>query len=74
MFYSCVQSPVTVEVNTLASKNAELLGNAAGCLKAQSNPGREGGREWGKEGVCLRLPVATSCSETQECKGDRWPA
>ena len=29
MFYSCVQSPVTVDVNTLASKRSELIGNAA---------------------------------------------
>ena len=36
MFYFCVlQSPVTMEVNTLASKRAELMGNAASCSKAQ---------------------------------------
>ena len=33
MFYSCVQSPVTVELNILLSKRAELIGNA----KAQRN-------------------------------------
>ena len=29
MFYSCVQSPVTVEVITLASQCSELIGNSA---------------------------------------------
>ena len=29
MFYSCVQSPVTVEVNTLASNRSELIKDAA---------------------------------------------
>ena len=37
-FYSCGQSPVTVKVNTLASKRAELIGNAASCSKAPRNP------------------------------------
>ena len=24
--------------------------------------------------MCLRLPVATSCSDAQDCKGNLWPA
>ena len=64
MFYSCVQSPVTVEVNTLASKCAELIGNAAGCLKAQRTPQ--------KGDLCVL--ASSSCSEAQECNGDLWPA
>ena len=28
MYYSCVQSPKTVEVNTLVSMHSELIGNA----------------------------------------------
>ena len=38
MFYSCTQSPAALEVNTLASKCAELIGNAASCSKVQRNP------------------------------------
>ena len=37
MFYSCAQSPVTVEVSTLASKRAELIANAASCSNSQRN-------------------------------------
>ena len=33
MFYSCVQSPVTADVNRLAFKHAEFIGNAASCSK-----------------------------------------
>ena len=38
MFYSCVQSPVTVKENTLASNRSALIGNAASRSKAQRNP------------------------------------
>ena len=32
MFYSCVQSPVIIEVNMRASKHTKLIVNAAFCL------------------------------------------
>ena len=38
MFYSCVQLPVTVKVNTLASKHVKLNENAASCSKVQRTP------------------------------------
>ena len=53
MFYFYGQSQVTVEVNTLASKHAELIGNAASCLKAQHNPQ--------KGDLCV--PASSSCRE-----------
>ena len=36
MFYSCIQSPVIVEVNTHASKRTELIVNAAFCMALDS--------------------------------------
>ena len=51
MFYSCVQSRVNVDVNTFASRRAELIGNAA-IVESAANP-------------LLRLPVGASYAETQ---------
>ena len=67
MFYSCDQSPVTVEVNTLVSKRSELIGNAAIVRKRC---------EFHKKStcVCLRHPVAANYAEAQERKFDLWPA
>ena len=63
MFYSCVQSLDTVEVNMLASKCSGLIGNVA-IVRKRSVIHKKA------TCVCLRLPVAASCSEVQERKGD----
>ena len=67
MFYSCVQSSVTVEVNTLASKCSELIGNAAIVRKRSVIHNKS-------TCVCLRLPVAASYAEAQERKVVLWSA
>ena len=51
MFYSCVQSPVNVDVDTFA----ELIGNAA-IVESAANP---------QECDLLRLAVGASYAETQ---------
>ena len=55
MFYSCVQSPVTVELNTLASKRGELIGKAASCSTEQRNP-QEGDLCVLASSLCRELP------------------
>ena len=67
MFYSCAQSPVTVEVNTLASKRAELIGNAASCSNSQRNL-QKGDLSVFESSSCRKLPAA------QERRGDLWSA
>ena len=70
----CVQSPVTVEVNTLASKRSELIGKAAIIrLKAQHNPQ--------KGDLCARvfqlLRVARKCRNARATYGQLyrgWPS
>ena len=57
-----------MEVNTLASKRAEMIGNAASCSPAQRSLIHKNATC-----ACLRLPVAASCSDSQERKGDLWP-
>ena len=64
MFYSCDQSPVSVELNTVATKRAELIGNIAIVQKCSVIHKKA-------TCVCLRLPVAASCAER---RGDLWPA
>ena len=56
-----------MEVNTPASKRSGLIRNAAIVQKHRVIDKKS-------TCVCLRLPVATIYTETQECKVDLWPA
>ena len=66
MFCSCVPSPVTVNVNTLACKRSELIGNAAIVRKLLS--------------IIYKSRPACACVfreerlEAQERKVDLWQA
>ena len=56
-----------MDVNTLASKRSELIGNTAIVLKRRVTHKRS-------TCVCLRLTVAAIYADTQECQVDLLPA
>ena len=63
MFYSCIQLPVNVEINMLASKRSELIGNTA--IVRKRSVIHKKGYLCVLASVPLRLPIAASCSEAQ---------
>ena len=60
MFYSCVQSLVTVEVDTLVSKRSKLIGHKARLFESTTvrNPQ--------KGDLCVLQLASSSCPEAQQ--------
>ena len=63
MFYSCVQLPVTVEINMPATKRSS---------ESQQVARKHSVMHKKATCACLLFPVAARCSEAQERKGDLW--
>ncbi len=67
MFYSCVLSPVNMDVNTPASKRSQLIGNTA-IVRKRCVIHRK------STYVCLRLSVAAFTPKRKDARFDLWPA